>query len=141
MSDDTRRSVQIERIGLGRFRATNDHGTTLDFGSGEDADFTAVQLFLAALGGCGASDVDYVTAKRAEPDTFRVSVTADKIRDDGGNRLTNLAITFTVTFPDGEAGDAAREALPRSVAQSHDRLCTVSRTVQLGTPVENRIAG
>ena len=30
--------------------------------------------------------------------------------------------------------------LPRAVAQSHDRLCTVSRTVQAGTPVENRIA-
>jgi len=140
MSDETLRSVEIERLGLGRYRATNVRGGTLTFG-GDDGEFTSVELFLIALGGCGASDVDYVTAKRAEPDTFRVSVTADKIRDDGGNRLTNLAITFKVAFPDGEAGDAAREALPRSVAQSHDRLCTVSRTVQLGTPVENRIAG
>ena len=40
-----------------------------------------------------------------------------------------------MTFPEGAEGDAARAALPRSLQQSHDRLCTVSRTVELGTPV------
>jgi putative redox protein len=40
-----------------------------------------------------------------------------------------------VEFPASEAGDAAREVLPSAVQRSHDRLCTVSRTVELGTPV------
>jgi uncharacterized OsmC-like protein len=40
-----------------------------------------------------------------------------------------------VTFPEGEAGDAARAILPRIVQTSHDRTCTVSRTIEAGTPV------
>jgi uncharacterized OsmC-like protein len=139
MSDDTLRTVEIERLSLGRYRATNVRGGTVTIGGRDDTEFTPVELLLAALGGCGAADVDYITVKRAEPESFRVTVTGDKIRDDdGGNRLTNLAVTFQITFP--ADADAAREALPRAVAQSHDRLCTVSRTVQLGTPVEDRIA-
>jgi putative redox protein len=135
---DTLRSVEIERLSLGRYRATNVRGGTVTIGGGSDTEFTPVELLLAALGGCGAADVDYITSKRAEPESFRVTVTGDKIRDDDGNRMTNLAVTFRVTFPPD--ADAAREMLPRAIAQSHDRLCTVSRTVQLGTPVEDRIA-
>jgi putative redox protein len=138
MSDDTLRTVEIERLSLGRYRATNVRGGTVTIGGRDDTEFTPVELLLAALGGCGAADVDYITVKRAEPESFRVTVTADKIRDDDGNRLTNLTVTFRITFP--ADADAARETLPRAVAQSHDRLCTVSRTVQLGTPVEDRIA-
>ena len=39
-------------------------------------------------------------------------------------------------FPEGEAGDRARERLPRAIEQSRDRLCTVSRTVQRGAPID-----
>ena len=48
-------------------------------------------------------------------------------------------MTFRITFPDGEQGDKAREILPDAVRKSHDRLCTVSRTVELGTPIATRI--
>lgn len=44
-------------------------------------------------------------------------------------------MTFQVRFPEGEAGDAARAVLPEMVTRSHDRLCTVTRTVERGTPV------
>jgi uncharacterized OsmC-like protein len=138
MTDDTLRSIELERLGLGRYRATNVRGGTLDFG-GDDGEFSPVELFLVALGGCGAADVDYITVKRAEPDSFRVTVAGDKIRDEHGNRMTNLTITFDIAFPDGEGGDEARKVLPDAVAKSHDRLCTVARTVQLGTPVEDRL--
>ena len=140
MVDETLRRVDIERVGLGRYRATNARGATLLFGSDDADDFSAVELFLVALGGCGAADVDYIASRRAEPESFTVTVTSDKIRDEaGGNRLINLAVTYRVSFADGEAGDEARAVVPRAVAQSHDRLCTVSRTVQTGTPVETRI--
>jgi len=68
-----------------------------------------------------------------------VRMRGDKVRDEHGNRLTNLVLTFDIEFPDDEAGRAAYDVLPRAVRQSHDRLCTVSRTVELGTPVESRI--
>ena len=56
--------------------------------------------------------------------------------DDQGNRMTNLTLTFDIAFPDDEGGQAAYDVLPRAVQQSHDRLCTVSRTVEVGTPIE-----
>ena len=40
-----------------------------------------------------------------------------------------------MTFPEGAEGDAARERLPGAIEMSRDRLCTVSRTVQLGADV------
>ncbi|MDG4809580.1 OsmC family protein [Micromonospora sp. WMMD1120] len=136
MSDDSFRSVEIERASLGSYFVRNVRGGSVTVGTGDDASFTPVELLLAAIGGCTAVDVDYITSRRAEPTRFVVQVTGDKIRDEaGGNRMQNLKVEFSVTFPEGAEGDRAREALPRSLQQSHDRLCTVSRTVELGTPV------
>ncbi|RKN50379.1 OsmC family protein [Micromonospora endolithica] len=136
MSEDSFRSVEIERTSVGKYVVRNARGGSMSMGTGEDASFTPVELLLAAIGGCTAVDVDYITSRRAEPTQFSVGVTGDKIRDAaGGNRMQNLTVEFTVTFPAGADGDKAREALPRSMQQSHDRLCTVSRTVELGTPI------
>ena len=108
-------------------------------GTGDVTDFTPVELFLAAIGGCTAVDVDIFTTRRAEPESFVVEVGGNKVRDEGGNRMEELSVTFRVRFPDGEGGDAARALMPEAVQRSHDRLCTVSRTVELGTPVDTRI--
>jgi putative redox protein len=140
MADDTERSVEIERVGLHKFRATNVRGGTLEFGDGGDADFSPVELLLIAIAGCTGLDVEYITGKRAEPLVFRTPVRADKVRDDDGNRLTNIELRFEVEFADGAEGDAAREVLPSAIQRSHDRLCTVSRTVELGTPVRAHLA-
>jgi len=96
----------------------------------------AVELLLTALAGCGAIDVDLITGKRAAPTSFAVRATGDKVRDEGGNHLTNLRVSFDITWPEGEGGDRAREVLPRTLAQVRDRLCTVSRTVAIGEPVD-----
>ncbi|MFF9061064.1 OsmC family protein [Streptomyces sp. NPDC101213] len=139
MTENTLRSVTVERTGTGHFTATNPRGGTISFGTGStedgETDFTPVELLLAALGGCTAVDVDVATARHSEPTRFTVTVTGDKIGDELGNRLTGLSVGFSVAFPDGEAGDRARAILPRAVKVSHDRLCTVSRTVEAGTPV------
>jgi putative redox protein len=138
--DDTFRSVTVERTTAGRYVARNVRGGTIALGTGEDGDFTPVELLLAAIGGCTAVDVDLVVSRRAEPVTFRLNVTGDKVRDASGNRMEHLSVEFRVVFPEGPEGDAAREVLPRSVRMSHDRLCTVSRTVEIGTPVRTTLA-
>ncbi|MBQ1093928.1 OsmC family protein [Streptomyces sp. B93] len=139
MSEISERSVVVERTSTEHFVATNPRGGTISFGTtsggGSETEFTPVELLLAAIGGCTAADVDVATSRHAEPSEFTVTVTGDKISDDFGNRMTNLAVTFTVTFPDGAGADRARTILPRAVKTSHDRLCTVSRTVEIGTPV------
>ncbi len=138
-TDSAHRAVTIRRVSSGRFTATNDRGGQVTFGSGDAADLSPVDLLLAAIGGCTAMDVDILTSRRAEPESFEISVDAEKVRDAEGNHLTDIVLTFRLAFPDGPAGDAAREILPDAVRKSHDRLCTVSRTVELGTPVRTRI--
>lgn len=130
------RAISMERVEKGVFEVTNARGGTMRIGGGDSADFTPVELLLTAIAGCSAVDVDFITVKRAEPETFRVEATGEKVRDDQGNHLEDLRVRFAVTFPEGEAGDRAREMLPRAIAMSHDRLCTVSRTVELGTPID-----
>ena len=138
-TDSAHRSVRLERIENSRYVVTNDRGGQISMGKGEGTDFTPVDLLLAGIGGCTAVDVDILTSRRAEPDAFEVLVDAEKVRDDAGNRLTDIVVTFRIRFPDGERGDAARALLPDAVRKSHDRLCTVSRTVELGTPIGTRI--
>jgi uncharacterized OsmC-like protein len=144
MAADTFRSVEVERISVGRYLARNVRGGTIEVGTGllNDTSFTPVELLLTAIAACTAGDIDYVVSRRAEPVVFTVTATGDKVRDEkAANRMVNLAIEFTVTFPEGEEGDIAREALPRAVQMSHDRLCTVSRTVELESPIATTIRG
>jgi putative redox protein len=139
MATDSHRTVTITRTSAGRFTAVNGRGGTLDFGTGDVEDFTPVELFLTAIGGCTAVDVDIFTTRRAEPESFVVQVDGDKVRDAGGNRMQELTVTFRLKFAPGQSGDAARALMPEAVQRSHDRLCTVSRTVELGTAVTARI--
>ncbi len=134
--------MELERTATGGYEVRNVRGGTISLGTGDDERFTPVELLLAALGGCTAIDVDLVASRRAEPARFVVRVRGDKIRDEHGiNRMTGLEVEFDVAFPEGEAGDRAREAVPRLLRQSHDRLCTVTRTVEHGTPVTTFEAG
>lgn len=133
------RSVTLTRTSHGEFDVTNVRGGMIHIGKGETDDFTPVELLLTAIAGCSAVDVDFITAKRAEPTEFTVVSEGEKAKSaDKGNHMQDLEVTFRVRFPDGPEGDKAREMLPRAIAQSHDRLCTVSRTVQLGTPITMR---
>jgi putative redox protein len=142
-TDSAHRGVRLERIEHSRYLITNDRGGQISIGTGQGqgqgTDFTPVDLLLAAISGCTAADVDALTSRRAEPDSFEVLIDAEKIRDAGGNHLTDLQVTFRIRFPEGERGDKARALLPDAVQKSHDRLCTVSRTVELGTPIATRI--
>jgi putative redox protein len=131
-TSSSERSVALTRTGPSRYSATNVRGTTLSIGDGSDADFTPVELLLVALAGCTAITVDPLVSRRAEPQTFDVHARADKIRDELGNRLVDILMTFDVAFPDGEAGERARALLPDAIAKAEERLCTVSRTLAIG---------
>jgi putative redox protein len=138
-SESTHRSLTVERVAPGEFAAVNSRGGRIVFGTGADESFTPTELLLLAIGGCTAIDVDIITTRRAEPESFEIIVDADKVRDEGGNRLANIEVTYRIRFPAGQAGDKARAVLPESVRQSHDRLCTVGRTIEEPTPISTRI--
>ena len=96
MTDDNHRQVELTRLRKARFLARNQRGGELEFGEGDDAAFSPVELLLAGIAGCTAIDVDYITAKRAEAESFTVTIGADKVRDEQGNRLTDIVVRFAV---------------------------------------------
>jgi putative redox protein len=138
-TESTHRSVTVERTEAGRFKGVNDRGGEIIFGTGGGQEFTPVELLLIAIGGCTAIDIDIVTTRRSEPESFEIVVGAEKVRDENGNHLTDIECTYKITFPPGEAGDKARSVLADTVKKSRERLCTVGRTVELGTPIADRI--
>jgi putative redox protein len=139
MADTAHRTMSVTRSDGGVMTARNVRDGTLVVGDGSDERFSPTELLLAALASCTAIDVDTLTSRRAEPTSFEVRVDATKVRDELGNRLQDLVVTFRVAFPEGPAGDAAREVLPEAVRRSHNRLCTVGRTIETGPAVGTRI--
>jgi uncharacterized OsmC-like protein len=132
------RHVTLSRDSMGRYTVLNDRGGSITTSSGTE-ELSPVELLLAGLAACTAVDVDTVTSRRAEPDSFEIEVTADKVNDEHGNHLKDIEVTFRVRFPDGEGGDKARAILPKMVKRSHEEFCTVSRTVMLGAQVTAKV--
>ncbi len=138
---ETLRYVELTRQRKARYVATNRRGGSIEVGEGDDAAFTPVELLLTALAACTAMDVDYIVGKRAEAESGWLSSSARKVNDEAGNHLVDLKVILDLRYPEGAGGDAARIVLPMAVQRSNDRLCTVGRTVQIGTPVLATLAG
>ncbi|WP_062380966.1 OsmC family protein [Demequina pelophila] len=128
------RSVQITRETEGVYIARNAKGAELRFGRGEGL-LTPVDLLLAAIAGCSSIDVDAMTSRRAAPERFDVEASATYVTEDGANILEDITVLFDLAFPEGEDGDKARARIGAALQASHDRHCTVSRTVEAGVPV------
>ena len=138
MSNITKKyGVDVSRVDTGHYRATNAAGATLEFGTGEGL-LNPVELLLAAVAGCSAVDVDVVTSRRAEPEHFDVHVDGTRINEDGASRLSEVDVEFSLRFPDTNAGRQAESMIERLVRISHDKDCTVSRTVENPTTVTFR---
>lgn len=125
--------VTLTRVAPGRYQARNSRGAVIEFGTGDDQ-FSPGELFLAAMAGCSSVDVDTMTSRRAEPEVFEVTGSGVKSTE-GGNHYEDLTVRYRLRFAEGEDGDAARARIPAAVKASKERDCTVSRTVELGTPV------
>lgn len=125
--------VQVVRTSQGRYLAMNRNGVEVELGHAHDV-FSPVELLLAALAGCAAVDVDVVTSRQAEPEVFKVGVEAEN-HVDGSNQLSNIQVNFSLRFPNTEEGQIATSLVERVLQLSHEKLCTVSRTLENETPV------
>lgn len=130
-----RREVTLTRIETGVYEARNARGATFRFGSKATDGFSPVELLLAALAGCSAVDIDVVTSRRVEPTRFEVTSGAEVVHGSDGNLLADIGVRFDLEFPAGAAGDQARKVAPAAARASHERSCTVSRTIEHGVPV------
>lgn len=134
-------TVNLSRLSQHHFEATNARGGSLSFGRKWAGEFTPVELLLVAIAGCTAMDVDAITVKRSEPSRFHLSCSGHTTKTTHGNHVTDIQVDFDVEFPDTDEGRAAEDVLEKAIRKSHDRLCTVSRTVQLATPVDAQLRG
>lgn len=137
MTDSTQpsHSVELTRTATNRYLARNTQGVEVEFGRGDDL-MSPVELLLAAIAGCSSIDVDTVTSRRTEPTQFRVVSSGTKITEGGdATRMSDLNLSFHISFPDDDAGRKAAGMVERLVGLSHDKYCTVSRTVEHASPV------
>ncbi|MFF0903238.1 UNVERIFIED_CONTAM: OsmC family protein [Kocuria sp. CPCC 205316] len=140
INDPAPRSVELTRTATGHYTARNSEGAEIAFGRGEGL-LSPVELLLAAIAGCSSIDVDIATSRSAEPSEFRVEATGQKIlEENGANRLEDLHLSFHLSFPDDAPGRKAAGMVERLVALSHDKYCTVSRTVEHGTAVSHDVS-
>ena len=114
--------VTVERTDDG-FVARNPRGGEIRFGTGgEDADFSAIELLLAALGGCNIVTVEPLTAKRGHR-LVRLAATieSEKVKP---NRLGPVTVTYDVELPpdDPDAAQVFHDVAHRV----HQLACTVS---------------
>ena len=82
MTNPDVRSVTLDRIESGRYTVRNQRGGEITVGSGNTSDFTPVELFLAALAGCSAIDLDLIVSKRSVPLEFSAVASGSKVRDE-----------------------------------------------------------
>ncbi|WP_026819912.1 OsmC family protein [Arthrobacter castelli] len=136
--DPSLRSVELSRLATGHYRARNADGAELEFGQGEGL-LSPVELMLAAIAGCSSIDVDTATSRSAEPTEFQVGATAHKVTEDGANRMDDINLSFNLAFGDDDGGRKAASMVQRLVELSHDKYCTVSRTVERGTAVSHDV--
>lgn len=137
MATSSPRKVTMTRESQGVYTMTNAAGASLTFGQGEGL-ISPVELLLAAIAGCSSVDVDAMTSRRAEPQKFDVTATADKVANDGASILENIAVEWDLEFPEGAEGDKARARVGAALKSAQEKTCTVSRTVEAGVPVEFR---
>lgn len=141
MSENNReiREVSIKRVESRKYQATSlESGASLEFGQGEGL-LTPVELLLAAIAGCSAIDVDVATTRRSEPENFEVKASGYKVSEDSASRMEDIRLGFDLKFPDTEEGRKAAGMVERIVKLSHDKYCTVSRTVELGASVQSEV--
>ena len=136
MSELTKQySVDLNRVENSVYRATNADGASIEFGRGEGL-LSPVELLLAAVAGCTAVDVDVVTSRRTEPESFQVRAEGDRVDEDGASRLSDVRVSFDLAFPSTPEGAKARALVDNLIRISHEKDCTVSRTVEHATNVE-----
>ena len=110
---------------------TNKHGSELLVDINGERGLSPLELLLAALGACSAVDFALLMRKQRDPvEPLHLEVDGDK----EDQRMQWLRVTYHVHE------DADEGKVERSRSRVANDLCTVSRTLVSGTPVDHVIA-
>jgi len=110
---------------------TNKHGTELLVDIEGERGLSPLELLLAALGACSAVDFAILMRKQRDPvEPLHLEVDGDKEE----YRMEWLRVTYHVH----EGADERK--VERARSRVANDVCTVSRTLSSGTPVEHVVA-
>jgi putative redox protein len=110
---------------------TNKHGTELLVDIEGERGLSPLELLLAALGACSAVDFAILMRKQRDAvEPLHLEVDGDK----EGYRMEWLRVTYHVH----EGADERK--VERARSRVANDVCTVSRTLASGTPVEHVVA-
>lgn len=128
--------VEVRRTGEHLFTATNDRGAEVAIGrDGAPGAFTPGELLLAAIAGCSAVTSENLFVRRLGDDaSLTVHADRHKTKEDP-NKFASVQVNVDVDL--GALEDPAeRGKLADAVQRAIERFCTVSRSVEEGTPIE-----
>jgi len=126
------RTVRVEVAGDGVITAVNDRGGQLRVGTGwEGEGFNPIELLLAAIGGCAAIDFGAALDRRRHSlSSLVIKVSGHKAEDE---RMEEIAVHYLLP----EGANVPEEDVEVARRLTAEVLCTVSRTVEHGCPVDH----
>ncbi|MCI2423549.1 OsmC family protein [Saccharopolyspora sp. K220] len=125
--------VEVTRTGQHTFTATNPRGAEVTIGrDGAPEAFTPGELLLAAIAGCSAVTSENLLVRRLGEDA-KITVHADRTKTpEDKHKFASVQVEFNVDLSGIEDADQVVEAVQRAI----EKYCTVSRSVEEGTPIE-----
>ncbi|MDR7303338.1 OsmC family protein [Haloactinomyces albus] len=126
--------VEVRRSSQQRFVASNERGGEVAIGpDGAPDAFTPGELLLAAIAGCSGLTGEQLLIRRVG-ETAPLAVHADRDKDpQDPHKFSSVQVSFDVDLSGVDS--AEREKLVTAVNSAIARLCTVSRSVEEGTPI------
>ncbi|HTG46110.1 MAG TPA: OsmC family protein [Actinomycetota bacterium] len=125
---DGNRRLTLTANDDGTVTATSRTGHTITIDHEGERGLSPLELLLASLGSCSAVDLEILMRKQRDPIVpFEIEVVGEK--EDA--RMQWLRVTYTVP-----AGTDPTK-LERARSKTADDLCSVSRTLARGCPVEH----
>jgi putative redox protein len=125
---DANRRLSLVANEDGTVVVTNRHGTQITVDLHGKSGLTPLEMLLAALGSCSAVDIVELMRKQRDPVT-PLAVDVEGLKDD--QRMQWLRVTYHV------GAEVAERKFERARSKTAEDLCTVSRTLTQGCPVDH----
>jgi len=125
---DANRSLSLVANEDGTVVVTNRHGTQITVDLHGKLGLTPLEMLLAALGSCSAVDIVELMRKQRDPVT-PLAADVEGLKDD--QRMQWLRVTYHV------GAEVDERKFERARSKTAKDLCTVSRTLTHGCPVEH----
>lgn len=125
---DANRSLSLVANEDGTVVVTNRHGTQITVDLHGKRGLTPLEMLLAAVGSCSAVDIVELMRKQRDPVT-PLAVDVEGLKDD--QRMQWLRVTYHV------GAQVDERKFERARSKTAEDLCTVSRTLTRGCPVDH----